>query len=516
MKKKLVVLHPLLSATYPVLSLYLTNIDQVLLKATAVPLVAVIGLTGLFWLFFGLILKNFKKAGLAATFFIIIFFSLGRINFLHPVVLLTLSGLVFAGVFIFLIKTKLQLNQLHLFFNVFSLVLILFLLFQIVPYQYNRYRRNLVKPVGLPASNRSETGPKPDIYYLIFDRYANDQVLDQYFDFDNSEFISFLQSKGFYVAEESYSNYPKTFNSLASSLNLNLLDSLIDQPEKDFSDRLPFYQLMEDNKVIRFLKDQDYTIYHFGDWWQPTRKNPQADFNFNYFIIDINEFTHHLIQTSLAGPVYNLYFHTDKNLFGQTEERIVPDKEFSYVSSKKEIIERTEYRQNLLKEIALRPGPKFVFAHILLPHDPFVFDSQCKPVDEESQKKLERDEKYINQLRCVNNLIEESVTNILDQSAVKPVIIIQADEGPFPKAIWSGEKTYGELDEDELRMKFGILNAYYLPDFEEDVLYPSISPVNTFRIVFNYYFGTDYDLLEDRHYNIESEKKPYNLIEVDF
>ncbi len=40
----------------------------------------------------------------------------------------------------------------------------------------------------------------------------------------------------------------------------------------------------------------------------------------------------------------------------------------------------------------------------------------------------------------------------------------------------------------DLKQKFGILNAFYLPDVDNDILYPTITPVNTFRVVFNLYF----------------------------
>jgi hypothetical protein len=48
-----------------------------------------------------------------------------------------------------------------------------------------------------------------------------------------------------------------------------------------------------------------------------------------------------------------------------------------------------------------------------------------------------------------------------------------------------------------------ILNAYYLPGVDPNLLYNTISPVNTFRIIFNQYFGAHYDLLPDTSYYSE-------------
>jgi hypothetical protein len=44
------------------------------------------------------------------------------------------------------------------------------------------------------------------------------------------------------------------------------------------------------------------------------------------------------------------------------------------------------------------------------------------------------------------------------------------------------------------------LNAYYFPDQDYRALYPSITPVNSFRVVFNQYFDADVELLEDKNY----------------
>ena len=39
-----------------------------------------------------------------------------------------------------------------------------------------------------------------------------------------------------------------------------------------------------------------------------------------------------------------------------------------------------------------------------------------------------------------------------------------------------------------------------------DKLYPSITPVNSFRLVFNHYFGTNFDMLADESYITSSSR----------
>ncbi len=515
MKKILSNFHPVLIGIFPILTLYSYNIDQVLINYIIMPIAIGLGASVLIWGLSGLIMKSIRQGAVWTSLFLIIFFSFGHIPSINQYLLIAISLGLIIGSFIFIYRSDSQLQKVNQFLNVFSLVLVLVTLFQIIPYEYARARgRTRLQTEQIPASEK-KANDFPDIYYFIFDRYANQPVLEKYFNFDNSDFIEYLEEKGFFTANQSYANYPKTFNSLASSLNFKYLNYLSAEVGEETSDRAPFYELMDNNQVISFLKEHGYTIHHFGDWWQPTRTNPNADYNYNYFILKLNEFTQQLIRTTLAGPVYNHFFLSGELKTGNGQ-RIVPDREFAYYSSKKEVIERNNYRMKQIKKAAGMAGPKFVFAHILLPHDPFVFDSECQPTDEEKQEKMTRDEKYINQLICVNQLIKEKVDYILAVSADEPIIIIQADEGPFPEPIWSGEKEYGELNADEIEIKFGILNALYLPEFEKDILYPTLSPVNTFRIVFNHYFGTELELLEDRNFNIYSEKLPYKLTEVQF
>ena len=66
----------------------------------------------------------------------------------------------------------------------------------------------------------------------------------------------------------------------------------------------------------------------------------------------------------------------------------------------------------------------------------------------------------------------------------------------------SGASTGAHATTDELEEKFGILSAYHLPGVDPEAagLYPSITPVNSFRVVFNTYFDAGLPLLPDEIY----------------
>jgi hypothetical protein len=155
-------------------------------------------------------------------------------------------------------------------------------------------------------------------------------------------------------------------------------------------------------------------------------------------------------------------------------------------------INRQLFILDQLPRLASIPGPKFVFAHILIPHLPFVFKpdggiqtdtgfyskDNFSPIDEEHIVNG-----YIDQIQFVNARMIPILQTIIDQSDLPPIIILMGDHG---------------LNKDNRLLN---LSAYYLPDNGEQALYPTITPVNSFRLIFDNYFNTDYGLLQDISYS---------------
>jgi len=150
-------------------------------------------------------------------------------------------------------------------------------------------------------------------------------------------------------------------------------------------------------------------------------------------------------------------------------------------------------------------GPRFVFAHILVPHPPFLFGPAGEPLDTDPGfQPRDWSRYYLGQLEFVNKKVEVLVEQLLSEAEIPPIIILQADHG---SRLGAGppERIHSEFH--------GILNAYYLPDDGQDLLYDSITPVNTFRLIFNLYFDAGYDLLEDRMY-FSRLNRPYDFLDV--
>jgi hypothetical protein len=149
-----------------------------------------------------------------------------------------------------------------------------------------------------------------------------------------------------------------------------------------------------------------------------------------------------------------------------------------------------QYQQNIfdfetLETIPDLPGKKFVYAHLFPTHQPFTFnkDGSFRTTF------LDSEDAYPDQVIATNRYILAVVKTILEKSTTPPVIILQGDHS----------FSYKSAPDD----KFKILNAYYLPDNGNAKVYSGITPVNTFRLLFNQLFGDTYPMLNDSSFLVD-------------
>lgn len=324
---------------------------------------------------------------------------------------------------------------------------------------------------------------RPDIYYIILDSYAAADTLRDSYGFDNSEFINYLKRKGFFVASRSRSNYTSTLMSLGSSLNLEHLAFLGKQLGPDSTNLTLPLRMIENSRVMRFLKDNGYSFVNFRTPAGPAARNRYADWDVSCDrgLID-DEFLRLLVETTILEP-----FFRARNARA-SRERIL-----CQLSTLSRLPAFSRVRR-----------PVFVLAHVLCPHWPYIFSRDGGPVDGEESRRTPKKKLYVNQLIFLNGRLRDMLDRLLAQE--KPLIILQGDHGPLDHE----EGTRRTL----LRNRTRILNAYLLPGGAGG-LYDSITPVNTFRVILNRFFGTAYPLLEDRtYYSDPNDNYHYRLEDV--
>lgn len=497
--------HPFLAATYPVMALWSVNVRELVPVADVLAAVAValIG-TGATLLVTWLLLRQVARAALITTLLVALFFSYGYVwNGVHRLLppplanhlILLAAWAVLAAVGLLLIIRWRGATALTISLNVAGTILLV--LNAAILGGHASSLPSADGPdrdpvVGLPAG-----GTTRDIYWIIMDRYASASVLEDVYGFDNNPFLDGLRDRGFYVAEEATANYLRTALSLLSTRDMTYLDTeRLGREATADDDWSPVHDRLDDSfEVQRQLAARGYRFIYLGTYWAPTASNAAADLNLRYSGAG-SEFQSALADTTvlraLSGPL----------------------------DPRRTLWEITRYQFGAIEGAAALEGPTFVHAHVGLPHDPFVFRADGSYQPEEETLDRTHEEMFADQVRYANGELLGLVDRLLDvPEDERPVVVIQADEGPFPRRYreQSGATfSWPEATDAELREKFGILNAFYLPgvDAEDAGLYPSISSVNTFRVILGAYHGMDLPLLDDRNLVFTTPGDHYELADL--
>ncbi len=495
-KLQTIPLHPLLFAAYPVLALVGININEVEPAVLWRPLIVLLFSAALLLAALGLFSSDWHRAALLLSIFIFLFFTYGHAY-------TYLKRIDIAG---FILGRHRQMLPLWLgmgalaawcvmrrlrhavaftpVLNLLSIFLLIYPTFQTVSYVIQQEETEKAALATAQAKGATlPLGYAPDIYYIILDAYGRGDVLQEMFGYDNTPFLQSLEAKRFYVAECSQSNYAQTMLSLTSSLNFDYLDSLTNDLTPEEDTRAPLRALGQYNNARKFLASQGYEIVSFATNF-PVSEWTDASYFLSPPPQGMSDFEIMLAQTSA--------WRAPMDLANEPPERASAEWYRRRTLSALNAMEKT------VPEI---PSPKFVFTHLVIPHHPFVFGpngEELNSIESGVPRFEEYKVKYPDQVTYINQRITTVVDLILQSSPNPPVIVIQGDHGPAP------------FDVVERRMK--ILNAYYFPDDHEG-LYPTITPVNTFRVIFNKYFGQSYPVLAD-HSLYSAYDIPYNYEEI--
>lgn len=353
----------------------------------------------------------------------------------------------------------------------------------------------------------------PDIYHFVFDRYGSEETLERVFGV-TEPVGGFLEAQGFYVARDSFSNYLSTGHSLASTFSMDYLTDLADDPRVYGKNWQPIFEVVDDNRLGRFLRDRGYQQHQFGSWWNGTYHNPNVATNRP---LGFSEFEMTYLRRTLLQPIFHLL--PDRPLTmrldwdnGQCQRVARQVEEIKAIARGDGSGGAGSVADGSGADGPREGGPVHVFAHILVPHGPYVFGPDGSCLDRAASEARGEIRGYAEQVAYADAIIADLVTTILAPGRPPAVIVIQADEGPIPQRDMS--VPWQDASDADLRVKFGILNAFYFPGGDYSRLRQDMSSVNTFRAVLGTVFGADLPDLPDRMYTFPDHTDIYGFVDV--
>ena len=486
MERRLQTIHPLLFALFPAVYIYILNRHELALMRNSLPsLWALLGglalATVLLQALTGRVLRSPGKGAMATS------LALGAF-YLYTDAYRLSGGLLSHDLFVPLVliavcmgwfllwrtqKDLGRLNGLLTFMAATPFVLTGAQLLSSAPVQNQGSGRAEVKSVSVER--------RPDVYFIVLDAHAAPETLAEHYALPNA--TAWMKERGFRVVPETATNYSQTTLSLPATLNMTHHPDVSHLPYKEAV--AGFLDSYFDSKVLRQFKALGYetvsiTSMHFMDGIQTDRQ----------FHCHRREF-----------PFLDLY--ADRTML-TVVKRYVPLN--AWIGSERESLDCS------LKALFDIPKwterPKFVYAHLLAPHRPFLFDRQGSPIfvditeDQvryETQRLKNYKGYYRDQLLYTHDRLRAIVDEILARSSESPVIILQSDHGPNYGSGWD-TGTWDAPNLSTLREKMLVLNAVLAPAEIQAKLYPRMTLGNTFPIVLNGLFGTDYERIEDKSF----------------
>ena len=492
-------LYPFAFAAYPVLALLAVNIKQVDAAVVLRPLAAALIAAGLIFLGLRWLTKDTARAALVASLLLLLFFSYGHVydflklhaaalarhRYLGALYLLILLG----GLWWMLRRIKTPAAATGAL-NLVGAVLIVLPLLQLGNFAV----RTTIEHNTAQAAAANEqvqlhpgepTSTLPDVYFIVLDMHTRADALKRDFDLDISPFEDQLRGMGFYVVPCSRPNYTYTEASVGTALNMDYLGPIMQNAGISSQDDL--WILMQHSEIRKQLEAIGYKTVAFETgfaWTQLT----DADY---------------YLKRSNAGLQLAPF---ESMLFDSTALSAVSDADTLLIKSQVthpfiDHIQRELYVLDELPKVPGLPSPKFVFVHILIPHLPFVFGPDGEILTDPGYFKAPGDgpvdeahkyNGYRGQVQFIDSRMLPILKSILDKSKTPPIIVMMGDHG---------------IDK---RNRTQNLETVYLPNGGESKLYPTLTPVNIFRIIFDNYFGANYPLLPDQtFYNGKLSKETF-------
>ena len=479
--------HHFLLALLPVMLIWVDNVNEIPIEDIVVPLFLSLTIVFIPWIVLTFFIGQKKSAVIVSIIIIMLMiFSYTRLILGHHeivdiqfiaknLILIPIFSLTTIFIVFKILRQGFSSNVTQIM-NVMSIAVVSLIIFQVgLFYSEDTYFDQAQELLDVPLFEIYNLDQTPNVYLLLLDAYSGNITLKNDFNFDNSEFYGQLEERGFFVQKDSFSNYPNTALSMPSIMNMNYLDFISQLPEKKFNDLRVVQKLDNQNKVMEVFKSAGYEIYSFhGNFGRSdlvTENFCKYDFNLNPELI--YEIINHYVSIS----------DIREKLF----EQQVYDTILCALNTTRDFENSTE-------------KPFYMHMHVILPHQPFLFDSEgnkIKDVYKLDRFDSELKDSYLQQLIFANKKTLEIIDSIQQRNS-NDVIILMSDHGGRFDVNWA------EPSEIDYFRGLENLNALYFPGKESEIP-NSIATVNTFRVFFNTYFDTNYEILDEKMFWYEPE-----------
>lgn len=350
-----------------------------------------------------------------------------------------------------------------------------------------------------PAAPSGPLGERPDIYFIVLDSYSSGRALAAQYGHDNSGFEAALRARGFVVPTAARANYPATHLALAAALNWTYLDELARRQGPESRNRGRTYEMIERSRAHAFLKAQGYRLVFFPTSYAGTTRNRAAD---------------SVIGRRGASEFESVWFtRTALTYVGRlcgSSGGMCARSEWPFEA------EGAAAMRRKMDQVAVLPrmqGPKLVIAHLMIPHEPFVFRSDCSTRESYWPRAATEDREwraaYAEQVACVNRLLLPVVDSLIAGSRVPPIVILQGDHGHgrFPLG---RVPPLSEISREQIEDRTHVFAAYHMPKVPPAMISDSISPVNVWPLLLTHHFATPTTALPDETY-WSTYRRPYDF-----
>jgi hypothetical protein len=266
-------------------------------------------------------------------------------------------------------------------------------------------------PPDLPPTEHVATEPGPNVYVILLDGYPRHDSLMEYFDFDNRPFLDALEERGFDVAERSTSHYPGTMQTVTTMMQMRPLEELLGE-EWSGSDAQyrRLWHLLNAAPVPAAFEAAGYATYAI------VSSAAALDWRTADVVLDspaLTEFEEHLVDTGFLPYVLPLYVRT-------------------HSMRRAEVLDAFAHL-----EASAGTTPRFVFAHILSPHHPYVFAPDGSPAAPCPESLCANHigppnptlaDRFLGQLRFLNGRVLEALDHIIHVDPEATVIVF-SDHG---------------------------------------------------------------------------------------